>query len=121
MQGCVAIVDDDVQVLDGLKTLLTGWGLDVIAADSSDTLCAQLTRAPNVLLTDWRLAHGETGQHVVNKLVAMFPGAKIQVLVITGDIAMDGQEISGLSQLPALHKPVKPARLRTLLREMLGQ
>lgn len=121
MQGCVAIVDDDVQVLDGLKTLLTGWGLDVIAADSSDTLCARLTRAPNVLLTDWRLAHGETGQHVVNKLVAMFPGAKIQVLVITGDIAMDGQEISGLSQLPALHKPVKPARLRTLLREMLGQ
>lgn len=121
MQGCVAIVDDDAQVLDGLKTLLTGWGLDVVAADSSDTLCAQLTHAPDVLLTDWRLAQGETGQHVVNKLVAMFPGARIQVLVITGDIAMDGQEISGLSQLPALHKPVKPARLRTLLREMLGQ
>ncbi len=121
MHGCVAIVDDDVQVLDGLKTLLTGWGLEVIAADSSDALCAQLTHAPDVLLTDWRLAHGETGQHVVNKLVAKFPGARIQVLVITGDISMDGEEISGLSQLPALHKPVKPARLRALLREMLGQ
>ena len=121
MHGYVAIVDDDVQVLDGLKTLLTGWGLEVIAADSSDTLCAQLTHAPDVLLTDWRLAHGETGQDVVNKLVAKFPGARIQVLVITGDISMDGQEISGLSQLPALHKPVKPARLRALMREMLGQ
>lgn len=121
MHGFVAIVDDDVQVLDGLKTLLTGWGLDVAAADGSDALCAQLTQAPDVLLTDWRLAHGETGQHVVNKLVAKFPGARVQVLVITGDISMDGQEISGLSQLPALHKPVKPARLRALLREMLGQ
>ena len=121
MQGCVAIVDDDLQVLDGLKTLLTGWGLDVVAAESSDALCTQLTHAPDVLLTDWRLAQGETGQHVVNKLVAKFPGARIQVLVITGDVSMDGQEISGLSQLPALHKPVKPARLRALLREMLGQ
>lgn len=121
MHGCIAIVDDDAQVLDGLKTLLTGWGLDVVAADGSESLCAQLTHAPDVLLTDWRLAQGETGQHVVNKLVARFPGARIQVLVITGDISMDGQEISGLSQLPALHKPVKPARLRALLREMLGQ
>ena len=121
MHGCIAVVDDDLQVLDGLKTLLTGWGLDVVAAEGSDSLSVQLTQAPDVLLTDWRLAHGETGQHVVNKLVAKFPGARIQVLVITGDISMDGQEISGLSQLPALHKPVKPARLRALLREMLGQ
>ena len=37
MHGCVAIVDDDVQVLDGLKTLLTGWGLVVFAAECSDT------------------------------------------------------------------------------------
>ena len=29
MQGCIAIVDDDVQVLDALETLLTGWGLQV--------------------------------------------------------------------------------------------
>lgn len=120
MHGCVAIVDDDAQVLDGLKTLLTGWGMDVVAAPSGDVLCAQLTRAPDVLLTDWRLADGETGQHVVDKVAARFPGVKIQVLVITGDISMDDVEISG-TKLPALHKPVKPARLRARLREMLRQ
>ncbi len=120
MQGCVAVVDDDVQVLDGLKTMLMSWGLKVVAADCGDALCAQLTEAPDVLLTDWRLAQGETGQHVMDKLVAKFPEARIQVLVITGDISMDNLQVSGLSQLPALHKPVKPARLRSLLREMLG-
>lgn len=120
MIGCVAIVDDDVQVLDGLKTLLTGWGLEVVAAGNSEALCAQLTEAPDVLLTDWRLAQGETGQHVVDKLAARFPGVKIPVLVITGDVSMDNLEISG-SKLPTLHKPVKPARLRALLRDMLNQ
>ena len=72
-----------------------------------------------MLLTDWRLAHGETGQHVVDKLVAKFPGVGIPVLVITGDISMDSLEVSGLSKFPALHKPIKPARLRALLTEML--
>ena len=119
MQGCIAIVDDDVQVLDALKTLLMGWGLEVVAAESSDTLCAQLADAPDVLLTDWRLAQGETGQHVVDKLVAKFPGVTIPVLVITGDISLESIDVSRLSKLPALHKPVKPARLRALLTPML--
>jgi len=119
MQGCIAIVDDDVQVLDALKTLLTGWGLKVVAAESGDILCARLDSVPDVLLTDWQLAQGETGQHVVDKLVAKFPGVTIPVLVITGDISIESIDVSQLSKLPALHKPVKPARLRALLAQTL--
>ena len=119
MQGCIAIVDDDVQVLDALKTLLTGWGLKVVAAESGDILCARLDSVPDVLLTDWQLAQGETGQHVVDKLAAKFPGVTIPVLVITGDISIESIDVSQLSKLPALHKPVKPARLRALLAQTL--
>lgn len=119
MQGRIAIVDDDWQVLDALKTLLIGWGLEVVAAECGDTLCAQLDAAPDVLLTDWQLAQGETGQHVVEKLAAKFPQARIPVLVITGDISIDSIDVTRLSELPALHKPVKPARLRALLTQML--
>ena len=118
IQGRIAVVDDDAQVLDALKTLLVGWGLEVIAAGSGDDLCNQLNAPPDVLLTDWRLAQGETGQHVVDKLFAKFPRAKIPVLVITGDISID-LEVTKLSMLPALHKPVKPARLRAFLAQML--
>lgn len=119
MQGRVAIVDDDVQVLDALKTLLTGWGLEVIAAECGDTLCAKLDFAPDVLLTDWQLAQGETGQHVVEKLTNKFPQPPIPVLVITGDISLESVDVSRLSALPALHKPVKPARLRALITQIL--
>ena len=96
-----------------------GWGLEVVAAECGDTLCAQLAVAPDVLLTDWQLAQGKTGQHVVDKLVAKFPGVTIPVLVITGDISIESIDVSRLSKLPALHKPVKPARLRALLTQML--
>ena len=119
MQGRVAVVDDDAQVLDALRILLLSWGLDVTAAVSGDDLCTNLDTAPDVLLTDWRLAQGETGQQVVEKLCAKYPEATIPVLVITGDISVDNLEITRLSALPALHKPVKPARLRAFLAQML--
>ena len=119
MQGRVAVVDDDAQVLDALRILLLSWGLDVTAAVSGDDLCTKLDAVPDVLLTDWRLAQGETGQQVVEKLCAKYPEATIPVLVITGDISVDNLEITRLSALPALHKPVKPARLRAFLAQML--
>lgn len=119
MAGHIAVVDDDAQVLDALRILLLSWGLDVTSAVSGDDLCTQLDSAPDVLLTDWRLAQGETGQQVVEKLSARFPEARIQVLVITGDISVDNLDITRLSALPALHKPVKPARLRAFLAQML--
>ena len=119
MEGRIAVVDDDAQVLDALRILLLSWGLDVTAAVSGDDLCTKLDAAPDVLLTDWRLAQGETGQQVVEKLCTRFPAATIPVLVITGDISVDSLAISRLSALPALHKPVKPARLRAFLAQML--
>ena len=119
LRGRVAVVDDDGQVLDALVTLLTSWGLEVIAAESGNALCARITDVPDALLTDWRLAEGETGQQVVDKLRAKFPQATIPVLVITGDISIPTVEVARLSQLPTLHKPVKPARLRALLVKIL--
>ncbi len=119
MQGLIAVVDDDAQVLDALVTLLAGWGLEVIEAKSGDDLCAKLGRVPDVLMTDWRLAEDETGKGVVDKLQAKFLGATFSVLVITGDTLIDNTEINKISALPALHKPVKPARLRALLAQIL--
>ena len=119
LRGRVAVVDDDGQVLDALVTLLTSWGLEVIAAESGNALCARINDVPDALLTDWRLAEGETGQQVVDKLRAKFPQATIPVLVITGDISIPSVEVARLSQLPTLHKPVKPARLRALLAKIL--
>lgn len=119
LQGRIAIVDDDRQVLDALHTLLTSWGLDVSAAESGDALCAQLATAPEILLTDWRLAEGETGQQVIDKLRAKFPQATFPVLIITGDTSIESIEVARFSELPALHKPVKPARLRAVLAQML--
>ena len=119
LRGRVAVVDDDGQVLDALETLLTSWGLEVIAAESGNALCARIDDVPDALLTDWRLAEGETGQQVVDKLRAKFPQATIPVLVITGDISIASVEVARLSDLPALHKPVKPARLRALLVKIL--
>jgi signal transduction histidine kinase/ActR/RegA family two-component response regulator len=118
LHGNVAIVDDDAMVLDSLKTLLEGWGLDVIQAARSTDLLKQLERAPDLLITDYRLG-AEDGLELARILCDAFPEAVIPAIVMTGDVGEAGQRALKASAYPILHKPVRPARLRALVTQLL--
>jgi len=118
LHGTVAIVDDDAMVLDSLKTLLEGWGLDVIKAGQSTDLLTRLAQAPDLLITDYRLG-AEDGLQLARSLCVAFPEAVIPTIVMTGDIGEAGQRALKSSGFPILHKPVRPARLRALITQLL--
>jgi CheY-like chemotaxis protein len=71
-----------------------------------------------LLIVDYRLRRGASGIEVVGGLRSL-AGTAIPVLVITGDTAPDRLREAQESGYPLLHKPVKPARLRGVMRQLL--
>ncbi len=118
MRGVVAIVDDDVMVLDSLQALLDGWGLEVIQAHGAKELLAKLARAPDLLITDYRLG-AEDGLALVQQVCSAYPGVVFPTIVLTGDISEESVRTLQVTGHQILHKPVRPARLRTLVSELL--
>lgn len=119
LSGRIVVIDDDAQVLDALTALLQGWGLDVIAAKSGAEALSRLDTAPDVLITDWRLAGGETGEAVIGAVRAAYPDQSVGAVIVTGDTAVASVKAATTTGLPVLYKPVQPARLRALLAQTL--
>ena len=114
---CVLVVDDELAVREGMRALLTGWGCDVLAADSlADALqrIGKHARRPDMIIADYRLREGATGVDVIKELQAEF-GRDIPALLITGDTGVDRLRDVRESGYPQLHKPVPPAKLRDAL------
>jgi CheY-like chemotaxis protein len=118
LQGLVAVVDDDGMVRDSLNTLLEGWGLSVIKASGGADLLNELERPPDLLITDYRLG-AEDGLALAQTLHQAYPDADFPTIVITGDVSEGSVRSLNESGYTILHKPVRPARLRALLTNLL--
>lgn len=118
----VVVLDDEQAVRDGMKTLLSQWGCEVVAATSAEEAIeafASMRRSPDVIMADYRLSDGATGSEAIRQLQAQF-GKDIPGILITGDTAPDRLSEAAASGYELLHKPVPPAKLRSLLNQMFG-
>lgn len=88
----ILIVDDDYRLLESMEAVLSAYGARVRKAADLATLQQLLEqapdRAPNLVLTDWRLQQGETGADVVTVIDRHFDWATVPVVVATADIAL---------------------------------
>ncbi|WP_159976952.1 MULTISPECIES: PAS-domain containing protein [unclassified Novosphingobium] len=117
--GLVLVIDNDPGILSGMEALLENWGLDVVTAnDPSDAAAlAALEQGPAMLIVDYHLDDDLTGDNAIAALRAK-AGRDVPAIVITADRGAETKaQLAGLS-LPLLNKPVKPAQLRALLRQM---
>jgi signal transduction histidine kinase/ActR/RegA family two-component response regulator len=112
----VLVIDDEPPIRQALSELLEAWGCHCIAAADGDDALAQLARSsrrPDAILCDYRLARGN-GVDAVASLRGTL-GARVPALIVTGDIAADRLVAIARSELPVMHKPLNPARLREWL------
>jgi CheY-like chemotaxis protein len=112
--------DDEVEILEGMRTLLERWQCTVVTAASGQELREQpaaSTQAPALLICDYRLRDGESGPDVVALLRDEF-NREIPALLITGDTDPRLRDVESAT-LSLLHKPVQPARLRAAMRLFL--
>jgi DNA-binding NtrC family response regulator len=118
----VLVIDDERAILDALKLLLTGWGCEVITAETVEEARQELNGrdlVPNAILSDYRLRENITGIEAIKAIEAML-GQEIPALLITGDMNIEQSSEEGMDEYRILHKPVQPARLRAFLKHVQG-
>ncbi len=124
LDGCpVLVLDDDNDVLEGMRGLLTHWGCQVITASSPTEAFNQLAldqNKPELLIVDYRLPDNVSGIEVAKKFQSSL-NYPVSVLIITGDTGSERLREASASGYPLLHKPVQPAKLRSTLQYLFSQ
>jgi Na+/proline symporter/signal transduction histidine kinase/CheY-like chemotaxis protein len=116
LAGITALcIDNEPAVLDGMETLLHGWGCEVLKAPDLEIALAAIAKGaamPNGLLVDYHLDHGN-GIEAIGALRRIC--GELPAILITADRSPSVREEARGQAIQVLHKPVKPAALRALL------
>ena len=118
----VLVIEDNSLARDGLVSLLTSWGCVVGSAEGMAQALWQLENGflAQVLVSDYRLGEGDNGIALIRQL-RLATGLSIPACLMSGDT--DPSLILAAKQegLTLLHKPVRPAKLRSLLRRLANE
>ncbi len=113
-------VDNEPEILEGMKMLLEHWGCRVTLA--GDLLeAARLTRefgAPGLVLVDYHLSGQANGLDVMEHLDRLL-GSSLPAIVITADRSVEVEEKVRQKNYGLLRKPIKPGALRALMTNTL--
>jgi Na+/proline symporter/signal transduction histidine kinase/CheY-like chemotaxis protein len=117
LSGTVVLcIDNEPAILDGMETLLGGWGCRVLKAQDLASALQAIDEAralPNGLLVDYHL-DGGNGIAAIAELRQRF-GYRFPAIVITADRSPRVREEARAADAYVLNKPLKPASLRALI------
>jgi len=123
----VLCIDNEPQILLGLKRLLSGWGYHVTVAESKDDALKLWLKeprpnktgpkAPDVILADYHLDNNTNGLNAMDSFRQEFGVETPGVLISADNSEWLQKEVESLGYF-YLAKPVKPASLRALLRKL---
>jgi Na+/proline symporter/signal transduction histidine kinase/CheY-like chemotaxis protein len=114
----VVCIDNEARVREAMAALLSGWGckVAVTANEEEAAQCVAGTgRVPDLLLADLHLDDGRDGVNVIQSLRHVW-GHMVPAAIITADRDPTLRLRTRACKIELLHKPVKPASLRALLR-----
>ena len=115
----ILVIEDDALAREALMSLLESWGAVVYGADGLAGALVHLKQGcrPAVAISDYRLRDGEDGMTTLRQLRAA-SGYAIPACLMSGDTDPALLQAAKLADLPLLHKPVRPAKLRSLIRRL---
>jgi CheY-like chemotaxis protein len=116
------VIDNEQAIVDGMFSLLSGWGAEVLCARSAaeaiglddDTLASL-----ELILADYHI-HREDGLAVIERL-RQRANRMVPAVLITADRSKAVQDEAAAAGVQYLRKPVKPAALRAALSHALAQ
>ncbi|TCR91057.1 PAS domain-containing hybrid sensor histidine kinase/response regulator [Rhizobium sp. BK376] len=113
----VLCIDNETNILEGMRLLISGWGCDVLTAESIAGLAAMPANgAPDLVIADYHLGDG-TGIEAIGKLRETF-GGDLPALLITADRSPDVRAEAEKYGIGLQQKPVRPAALRAYLAQV---
>jgi CheY-like chemotaxis protein len=116
----IGLVEDNSAVLHALTLALSSTGHDVVSSTTGSGLLENLGgQAPQIIISDYRLAAGETGSDVIAAMRSAF-GEELPGFVLTGNT--DPALVRSMSeQRIAVHfKPVEVDALEAAIMEATG-
>lgn len=119
----IAIIDDDVDIIDAVKLILTGKGYEVVSAqNASDGLKLIENEKPDIILLDVMMEEPDDGFYLAMKLRKM--GINTPIFLLTSIAKVTGFEYAGSDNLPVdefLEKPLQSDVLIEKINKYLGQ
>jgi CheY-like chemotaxis protein len=112
----VLCIDNEPAILDGMQTLLGGWGCRVLQAEHLAAALAAIEASglePDGLLVDYHL-DGANGVGAITELRRRY-GRDLPAILVTADRSLHVREEARAAGAHILNKPVKPASLRALI------
>ncbi len=112
----VLAIDNEPRILEGMRSLLGGWGCQILtAADEAEATAAlgSIESTPDVVIADYHL-DATDGLTLVTKLRDRL-GVAIPAILLTADRTPEVRERASRLDIHVLNKPLKPAILRSLL------
>jgi CheY-like chemotaxis protein len=115
------VIDNDPAILAGMAALLRNWGHQVATATGphEDEAHEAIARGVELIIADYHLDDALRGDEAI-AMVRKAAGRDIPALIITADRSDEVKATLAQARVPMLNKPVKPAQLRALMRNMLG-
>ena len=110
----VVVIDDEPAIVEGMRSLLATWGVEVVGSgDGSDVMreLERLGRLPDLLIVDYRLAGELLGTDVIDELRTVLD-PEIPAIVVTGSSTPELADQIRARGDDLLAKPVLPADLR---------
>jgi signal transduction histidine kinase/CheY-like chemotaxis protein len=117
----IIVIDDNESVRESTCGVLQRWGCLVVTAHSEDAALiklAELGKQPDLIISDYRLAHEKTGFELINRMRRAC-GAQIPAFLVSGDTTPERLREAHDSGYYLLHKPVMPITLRSVVTQLL--
>lgn len=117
----VLLVEDDAGVRDATRMLLRveGYRVSAVAGLAEAQRSVQEEGSPDLLLTDYHLANGETGVEVISALRNIV-GPGLKAVLMSGDEAKVLREMTGDPRVRIAGKPINAAELLQVMRLLLA-
>ena len=110
----VLCVDNDQEILDGMRLLLGRWKVEVLTAATVDEALEKVEQGPAVMLVDYHLHDRMDGLEALDALCAACP-VEVAGALLTADGRDELKAAAKARGYRLLTKPVKPASLRSFL------
>jgi Na+/proline symporter/signal transduction histidine kinase len=113
----VLCIDNEPAILDGMRTLLTGWGCTVLTAANVQEAQRALRSSkatPDVIIADYHLDNDEDGIEAITTLRWKL-GPDTPAILLTADRSLAVRDSAAEKGIHVLNKPLKPAALRALI------
>jgi CheY-like chemotaxis protein len=112
----VHVIEDDGLARAALVNLLLSWGVRVAEAPSLALALDQVQQGlqSDLIISDYRLPDNQNGIEVVRRL-RLAAQKEIPAFLVSGNTDPDLIQAAKEAGLTLMHKPVRPAKLRSLM------